>query len=73
MTGNRAMAEQFLDESAQLAARRRALLAAACCLNTTATLGGALRALGEWDGPDAIRKDAAAILEALDVTDQRAS
>lgn len=69
MITNQDHADQLLTEAAHIAervgARRRALLCAVVCLNTTTTLNGALRALGEWNGPVTIREDAAAILDAL--------
>lgn len=63
--GNAALAEQLLAEAQPLMARRRALLCASTALGTTATIGAALQALADWDGPADIRGQASAIITSL--------
>ena len=68
MPTNQDHADRLIAEAVDLAARRRALLCAAVLLTTTSTVTSAIRALAEWDGPDVIRSDAAAVLAGLDAT-----
>jgi hypothetical protein len=65
MTPNRQLAEELVRRADDCMRERKAALCAAVALSTTSSVRAAIRALEQWDGPDAIRQDAITILSEL--------
>jgi hypothetical protein len=65
MTANAELAEQLRRQADDATARRRALLTASVALSTTTSVPAAIRALGEWNGPGAIKDAATEVLEQI--------
>lgn len=62
MTANAEFAEQLRRQADDAMARRRILLVASVAAETTRTIPAAIRALGEWNGPAAIKTAAIELL-----------
>lgn len=65
MTANADLAEQLRRQADGAIARRRVLLTASVALSTTTSIPAAIRALGEWNGPVAIKTAAIELLDDL--------
>jgi hypothetical protein len=65
VTANAELAEQLRRQADDATARRRALLTASVALTTTTSIPAAIRALGEWNGPPAIKTAATELLERI--------
>lgn len=65
MTANRELAELLRIQADDAMRHRKALLCASAALATTTSVPAAIRALGDWDGPPAIKTAALDLIDTL--------